>query len=126
MYPPLQGPKDSIAPALKTLLRKPLPAQAMTITGAVKYLKTANSVRIVGECGTGKTLMSVGIAHAHAEARPYNALAMCPPHLYGASLCRRAAVRPATRSLHDLRGFDSVDLDTRRGRIDVILGEQVS
>ncbi len=81
MYPPLQGTKDPIAPALKTLLRKPLPAQAMTITGAVKYLKTANSVRIVGECGTGKTLMSVGIAHAHAEARPYNALAMCPPHL---------------------------------------------
>ena len=25
MYPPLQGPKDPIAPALKTLLRKPLP-----------------------------------------------------------------------------------------------------
>jgi hypothetical protein len=38
MYPPLQGPKDPIAPALKTLLRKPLPAQAMTITGIAKYL----------------------------------------------------------------------------------------
>jgi hypothetical protein len=37
MYPPLQGPKDPIAPALKTLLRRPLPAQAMTITGAAKY-----------------------------------------------------------------------------------------
>jgi hypothetical protein len=81
MYPPLQGPKDPIAPALKTLLRMPLPAQAMTITGAVKYLRTANSVRIVGECGTGKTLMSIGIAHAHAGAKPYNAIAMCPPHL---------------------------------------------
>ena len=81
MYPPLQGSKDPIAPALKTLLRKPLPAQAMTITGAVKYLKAANSVRIVGECGTGKTLMSIGIAHAHANTKPYNAIAMCPPHL---------------------------------------------
>jgi len=81
MYPPLHGPRDPIAPALMTLLRKPLPAQAMTITGAVKYLKTANSVRIVGECGTGKTLMSIGIAHAHAEGRPYNTIAMCPPHL---------------------------------------------
>jgi hypothetical protein len=81
MYPPLQGPKDPIAPALKTLLRKPLPAQAMTITGLVKYLNIANSARIVGECGTGKTLMSVGTAHAHADGRPYTAIAMCPPHL---------------------------------------------
>ena len=81
MYPPLQGPKDPIAPALKTLLRKPLPAQAMTITGLVKYLNIANSARIVGECGTGKTLMSVGTAHAHANGRPYTAIAMCPPHL---------------------------------------------
>ncbi len=81
MYPPLQGPKDPIAPALKTLLRKPLPAQAMTITGMAKYLCIANSARIVGECGTGKTLMSVGTAHAHANGRPYTAIAMCPPHL---------------------------------------------
>ncbi len=81
MYPPLQGPKDPIAPALKTLLRKPLPAQAMTITGLAKYLNIANSARIVGECGTGKTLMSVGTAHAHANGRPYTAIAMCPPHL---------------------------------------------
>lgn len=81
MYPPLQGPKDPIAPALKTLLRKPLPVQAMTITGAAKYLATEDSLRLVGECGTGKTLMSIGIAHAHAEGNPYSALVMCPPHL---------------------------------------------
>lgn len=81
MYPPVQGPKDPIAPALKKLLRKPLPAQAMTITGLAKYLKTANSVRVVGECGTGKTLMSIGVAHVHAEGRPYSAISMCPPHL---------------------------------------------
>jgi hypothetical protein len=81
MYPPLQGPKDPIAPALRTLLRKPLPAQAMTITGIAKYLKTEDSVRLVGECGTGKTLMSIGVAHVHAEGKPYSALAMCPPHL---------------------------------------------
>jgi hypothetical protein len=81
MYPPLQGPKDPIAPALKGLLRKPLPAQAMTITGAAKYLRTEDSVRLVGECGTGKTLMSIGIAHAHADGKPYSTLVMCPPHL---------------------------------------------
>jgi hypothetical protein len=81
MYPPLQGPKDPIAPALKTLLRRPLPAQAMTITGAAKYLETEDTVRLVGECGTGKTLMSIGIAHAHASGKPYSTLVMCPPHL---------------------------------------------
>lgn len=81
MYPPLQGPKDPIAPALKTLLRRPLPAQAMTITGAAKYLQTEDTVRLVGECGTGKTLMSIGIAHAHASGKPYSTLVMCPPHL---------------------------------------------
>lgn len=81
MYPPLQGPKDPLAPELKTLLRKPLPVQGMTITGCAKYLKTAKSVSIVGECGTGKTLMSAGIVHAHAEGDPYSAIVMCPPHL---------------------------------------------
>jgi len=81
MYPPLQGPKDPIAPALKSLLRKPLPTQAMTITGSAKYLETEDSLRLVGECGTGKTLMSIGIAHAHANGKPYSTLVMCPPHL---------------------------------------------
>ncbi|GGG86980.1 DEAD/DEAH box helicase [Edaphobacter dinghuensis] len=81
MYPPLQGPKDPLAPELKTLLRKPLPVQGMTITGCAKYLKTAKAVSIVGECGTGKTLMSAGIVHAHAEGNPYSAIVMCPPHL---------------------------------------------
>ena len=60
MYPPLQGPKDPVAPELKTLLRKPLPVQAMTITGAAKYLQIEDSVRLVGECGTGKTGAEVG------------------------------------------------------------------
>lgn len=81
MYPPLQGPKDPLAPELKTLLRKPLPVQGMTITGCAKYLKTAKAVNIVGECGTGKTLMSAGIVHSHAKGRPYSAIVMCPPHL---------------------------------------------
>jgi hypothetical protein len=61
--PPVQGPNDSITKQVASLLRKPLPAQALTITGLAKHLKTARSVRIVGECGTGKTLMSIGVAH---------------------------------------------------------------
>jgi len=81
MYPPLQGPTDPLPASLKTLLRQPLPAQALTISGVAKHLKTARSAIIVGECGTGKTLMSVAVAHTHSAARPYTAIAMCPPHL---------------------------------------------
>jgi hypothetical protein len=81
MYPPLQSPNDPIAAPIATLLRKPLPAQALTISGLAKALKTSRSVRIVGECGTGKTLMSIGVAHTHADGVAYSAIAMCPPHL---------------------------------------------
>lgn len=81
MYPPVQGPSDSIAKQIGSLLRKPLPAQALTITGLAKHLKTAHSVRIVGECGTSKTLMSIGVAHTHADGAPYSTIAMWPPHM---------------------------------------------
>jgi hypothetical protein len=80
-YPPLQAPSDPLAPAVATLLRRPLPVQALTISGLAKALETSRSVRIVGECGTGKTLMSMGVAHAHAKGNPYTAISMCPPHL---------------------------------------------
>jgi hypothetical protein len=36
MYPPVQGPNDPVAKQVATLLRKPLPAQALTITGLAK------------------------------------------------------------------------------------------
>src|ERR1700761_6015104 len=41
MYPPLQGPNDPMAAPIATLLRKPLPAQALTISGLAKALNTA-------------------------------------------------------------------------------------
>jgi hypothetical protein len=69
-YPPLQSTKDPIAPALWTLLRKPLPAQALAITGTAKYLRKAKSARIVAECGAGKTLMALGTIHVLAEGYP--------------------------------------------------------
>jgi hypothetical protein len=81
MYPPVQGPNDRLRSRVACLLREPLPAQALTITGLAKHLKAARSARIVGECGTGKTLMSIGLAHTHADGAPYSAIAMCPPHL---------------------------------------------
>ena len=80
-YPALQSPKDAPAPTLQTLLRTPLPAQALAITGLAKYLKKARAARIVAECGAGKTFMSLGTMHVHAGTKPYTALVMCPPHI---------------------------------------------
>ena len=80
-YPALQSPKDEPAAQLETLLRKPLPAQALAITGLAKYLKTARSTRIVAECGAGKTFMSLGTMHVHGGHKPYTAIVMCPPHI---------------------------------------------
>jgi len=105
MYPPLQGTKDPIAPELKSLLRRPLPAQAMTITGSAKYLAENDSLRLVGECGTGKTLMSIGIAHAHAKGKSYSTLVMCPPHLVLKWAREVLKTVPFARTfvIHDLR-----------------------
>ena len=80
-YPPLQSTKDPIAPSLGALLRKPLPAQAVAITGTGKYLRHAKAARIVAECGAGKTLMALGAIHVLAEGRPVTTLVMCPSHI---------------------------------------------
>jgi hypothetical protein len=67
IFPPLQSMTDKVPSEMATLLRKALPAQAIAIAGLAKYLKTARSARIVAECGTGKTFMSLGLAHVFAS-----------------------------------------------------------
>ena len=66
-YPPLQSTKDPIDPSLQSLLRKPLPAQALAITGTAKYLRKAKAARIVAECGAGKTFMALGTIHTLSQ-----------------------------------------------------------
>jgi hypothetical protein len=80
-YPPLQSTKDPVAPALSTLLRRALPAQALAITGTAKYLRKAKAARIVAECGAGKTFMALGTIHVLSEGRPSSTLVMCPSHI---------------------------------------------
>jgi hypothetical protein len=71
-YPPLHAPGDPSAPELLRLMRKALPAQELAIMGCVKYLADHDAVKIVGECGTGKTFMAgAGIAYASAHRREY-------------------------------------------------------
>jgi superfamily II DNA or RNA helicase len=80
-YPALQRFEDPISPRIKQLLRRPFPAQAIAIMGVAKRWEEQHTAGIVAECGTGKTLMSLGAMHVHADGRPYTGIAMVPPHL---------------------------------------------
>jgi hypothetical protein len=59
MYPPAQGQKTRLRSRERPYCAKPLHAQTLTITGLAKYLRTARSVCINGECKADKTLMSI-------------------------------------------------------------------
>jgi hypothetical protein len=72
---------DPPSPIIGKLLRKPYPAQTLAIMGLVRRWQQARAGAVIAECGTGKTLISLGAVHTHAEARPFTALAMVPPQL---------------------------------------------
>lgn len=79
---PLHVPaRDGADPALEQLLRPPFEAQAHVITGTAKALARQKAVLVVGEMGTGKTLIGLAACHLHAAGRPYRALVFCPGHL---------------------------------------------
>src|SRR5437879_5271008 len=73
-FPALHTPGDPVSPILEKLLRKPFAAQEVAIAGAAERLRQANSVAIIAEMGTGKTLMAMAIAHVFAAGRPYACL----------------------------------------------------
>lgn len=62
------------------------------------------AVGIVAECGTGKTLMSLGAIHVHSAGRPYTAIVMVPPHLV------EKWAREAIQTLPGIRVFMVDDL----------------
>lgn len=77
---PLHVPgRDPVTPV--DLLRNPFEAQLHVIEAVRKALRKQKSVLIVGEMGTGKTLMSLAAVHSHAHGRPYRALIFCPGQL---------------------------------------------
>ena len=80
-FPALHQVHDPLSPRIEGLLRKPFPAQAIAIMGLVKRWQQARTGMVVAECGTGKTLISLGAIHVHSEGKPFTALAMVPPHL---------------------------------------------
>jgi hypothetical protein len=80
-YPPLQGFSDAASPLINQLLRKPFPAQTLAIMGVVKRWNEARGAAVIAECGTGKTLISLGAVQTHSQGKPFTALAMVPPQL---------------------------------------------
>jgi len=80
-FPALHTPGDPVSPLLAKLLRKPFAAQEVAIAGAVKRLQHADSVAIIAEMGTGKTLMAIAVAHVFSAGRPYSCLFIVPPQL---------------------------------------------
>lgn len=80
-FPALHRFEDPVSPRMERLLRTPFPAQQIAIMGTVRRWQQARTALIVAECGTGKTLISLGSVHVHSEGKPYTALAMAPPHL---------------------------------------------
>ena len=80
-YPPLHGIDDIASPLIGQLLRKPFPAQTLAMMGVVKRWNEARGAAVIAECGTGKTLISLGAVHVHSARMPFTALAMVPPQL---------------------------------------------
>ena len=80
-YPPLHAIDDPPSPLISKLLRKPYPAQTLAIMGLVRRWQQARAGAVIAECGTGKTLISLGAVYTHAEGRPFTAIAMVPPQL---------------------------------------------
>lgn len=77
---PLHTPgKDPLIPV--ETLRKLLPGQHHLVTANIRLLRREKVADISGQCGVGKTICGMLIAHGHAAGKPYRALVFCPPHL---------------------------------------------
>jgi superfamily II DNA or RNA helicase len=59
-YPALQQIDDRLSPRIQTLQRTPFPARAIAIMGLARRWQQARTDMVVAECGTGKTLISLG------------------------------------------------------------------
>ena len=66
-YPPLCAIDDPPSPTINRLLRKPYPAQTLAIVGQVRRWQQARAGAVIAECGTGKTLISLGAVYTHAD-----------------------------------------------------------
>jgi SNF2 family DNA or RNA helicase len=79
-YPPAYSPaqRDMFREKAHIMLRSLYPAQLDTANALTVALRNKESAMVVGEMGTGKTIISIATAHFSNFKR---VLVMCPPHL---------------------------------------------
>jgi len=77
---PLHVPGQHPLPILD-LMREPFEAQQHVIEATRQALRRQKSILVIGEIGTGKTIMGMSAVHGHADGRPYRALVFCPGQL---------------------------------------------
>lgn len=77
---PLHVPGRDPVPTLD-LLRQPFEAQSHVIEAIRKALQQQKAILLVGEMGTGKTIMGMSAIHADTGGQPYRALVFCPGQL---------------------------------------------
>lgn len=92
---------------MNTLLRRPYRSQELAAMGVVRRWQQARAAAVIGECGTGKTLVALAAMHCHSEGRPYTALAMVPGHL---------TAKTAREAFHTLPGVRVFFIDALRDR----------
>jgi superfamily II DNA or RNA helicase len=80
-FPPLHSPGDPEWPEIGQLRRRPFASQSVAIHGIAKRLDSARTAAVIAECGTGKTLVSLGAVCASSRGRKYTCLVLMPPHV---------------------------------------------
>jgi len=79
---PLHDLGGEADPKMETLLRKPFIAQQDVIMGLVKVLEKKDSAIVVGEMGSGKSLIGASVPYIYCNGgRSVRTLVMCPGHL---------------------------------------------
>ncbi|HEY8744687.1 MAG TPA: hypothetical protein VIU62_16450, partial [Chloroflexota bacterium] len=77
-YPPLFVPQGAAGAEFNHLLRRPLGGQADAIRATIFSLAREPATTVVGEMGTGKSLIAAAAAYLGGYRR---VLVLCPPHL---------------------------------------------
>ena len=79
---PLFKPGDPWENKMVKLLRRPYQAQGDAIMGIIKTLQNKSSVIVVGEMGSGKSIIGCSVPYICTNGRaPARTLIMCPGHL---------------------------------------------
>ena len=108
-YPPIYsfGDRDKYVDDIKKLKRKPFFCQFEAISALAKLFETQNSGILIGEMGTGKSLISIATAYV---CKFKNVLITCPPHLTS-KLEREVMITlpEGSAECHQLKKFTDVD-----------------